>query len=561
MPHNPQDRYALLQRKVEDLERTHNDGKKIHRAEIERLKQELARSQKLQTEHGERAEKLKAQNTLLETRVQELKKSSAADHAELRELRLKLKALQQPSELKKAREKDRAIAELSSSLALERKKREAVEVDLENLKSSAEAERTSLQAELGTLNSEAATSLDQLEQYRALAGRITEEYAHLAAHSVPRATFNKLKHENGVLQMRNWRLDRRLANSQDQITVLVELVRQKRDENALLSRYLGDLDEECEFYRLSSGRLSEGSISSDPLGDAIGSAIQEDLRANLSAALLQHALTTSLAEAYRLLCEQAILGCALGAVELKEEKLVSSDLRHQVSDLKSAQESIRAEQELAAQQHAQLAIRNAELEQNARLGVERAERAEIASIGGRRTIQQLTETIKMGRMTEEGLRGDIASLTASVAESEQFQAAYYSLSDEVKSLIARKELAEGEAEKLSKFNAEILGHHNPAQKIMYVDRVRRELAETKHRLALTTVDLQSATLKNTQLTDELEMYIAVPLDEKPRTAVTRIVRPPLVSTLNRSTEKFSPVEPGRWTASTTERFKDFAYTI
>jgi hypothetical protein len=47
-------------------------------------------------------------------------------------------------------------------------------------------------------------------------------------------------------------------------------------------------------------------------------------------------------------------------------------------------------------------------------------------------------------------------------------------------LVDRNDLAEDEAERLSKFNAEILGHNNPAQRIMYVDRVRRELAETKH---------------------------------------------------------------------------------
>lgn len=43
----------------------------------------------------------------------------------------------------------------------------------------------------------------------------------------------------------------------------------------------------------------------------------------------------------------------------------------------------------------------------------------------------------------------------------------------------RNDLAEDEAERLSAFNAEILGHRNPAQRIMYVDRIRRELAETK----------------------------------------------------------------------------------
>jgi hypothetical protein len=47
-------------------------------------------------------------------------------------------------------------------------------------------------------------------------------------------------------------------------------------------------------------------------------------------------------------------------------------------------------------------------------------------------------------------------------------------------LAARNQLAESEANRLSQFNAEILGHNNPAQRIVYLDRVRRELADTKH---------------------------------------------------------------------------------
>lgn len=71
-------------------------------------------------------------------------------------------------------------------------------------------------------------------------------------------------------------------------------------------------------------------------------------------------------------------------------------------------------------------------------------------------------------------------MTAELTDAERYQEAYYSLSDEVGSLVARNQLAEDEAQRLSKFNAEILGHNNPAQRIMYVDRIRRELAEAKH---------------------------------------------------------------------------------
>jgi hypothetical protein len=70
-------------------------------------------------------------------------------------------------------------------------------------------------------------------------------------------------------------------------------------------------------------------------------------------------------------------------------------------------------------------------------------------------------------------------ITAELADAERYQDAYYNIVDEVGKLVTRNALAEEEADKLSKFNAEILGHNNPAQKIMYVDRIRRELAETK----------------------------------------------------------------------------------
>lgn len=71
-------------------------------------------------------------------------------------------------------------------------------------------------------------------------------------------------------------------------------------------------------------------------------------------------------------------------------------------------------------------------------------------------------------------------LTTELTDAERYQEAYYTILDEVGSLVARNALAEDEAERLSKFNAEIIGHNNPAQRIVYVDRIRRELAETKH---------------------------------------------------------------------------------
>jgi hypothetical protein len=61
----------------------------------------------------------------------------------------------------------------------------------------------------------------------------------------------------------------------------------------------------------------------------------------------------------------------------------------------------------------------------------------------------------------------------------QYQDAYSELLEEVQLLVARNTLAEEEVAQLSKFNAEIIGHHNSSQRIMYVERIRAELAETK----------------------------------------------------------------------------------
>jgi hypothetical protein len=74
---------------------------------------------------------------------------------------------------------------------------------------------------------------------------------------------------------------------------------------------------------------------------------------------------------------------------------------------------------------------------------------------------------------------DQSRLTVDLTGAERYREAYHKLLDEVGVLAARNQLAESEANRLSQFNAEILGHNNPAQRIVYLDRVRRELAETK----------------------------------------------------------------------------------
>lgn len=130
-------------------------------------------------------------------------------------------------------------------------------------------------------------------------------------------------------------------------------------------------------------------------------------------------------------------------------------------------------------------------------------------------------------------------LTSELASLEPYQDAFYQLNERVESLLARKKVAEDEAAELCQFNAQILGHHNPAQRIVYVDRIRRELAESKQRISDLVVEQERLNTHNDHIQQELDTYksVMVPPANKPKTHITRIMRPPLASmsqSMNRS---------------------------
>ena len=139
-------------------------------------------------------------------------------------------------------------------------------------------------------------------------------------------------------------------------------------------------------------------------------------------------------------------------------------------------------------------------------------------------------------------------LNLELTDASRFQDAYYKLLDETEGLLARNDLAEEEAERLSRFNAEILGHQNPAQRIVYVDRIRRELADTKQvrtavilralvlkvglqKLLVCTRERDALTASNDDLHHEIELYKSsvVPIESKPRSVFIRVSRPPLTN--------------------------------
>ncbi|KAF7975896.1 hypothetical protein HWV62_8315 [Athelia sp. TMB] len=595
------DRYTALQRKLEDLERVHADGKKEHHLELERLKAELNRSRQTVTEQADRLEKLKKTNDTLDTRLQDLKKSSATDQAEIKDLRVKLrmsehertqlaakqgevgetkKALQAAETRRKeeAREKDKKLAELEKALAGEKKKREAADAKLKEAKTKADEElkeareaakglqaqidgaqndARAAQSSLAALGGEAAhketTLLAHLEQCRATLSRVAEEYGRLAAGTVSAAEHSQLKHEHTGLQMRTWRLERKLANSEGQVVELASLIRQTKEKSVFLAAQLQDAQDAVTFY---SRTLKEVSRDAQPavLGDT---ALEGDVAA-LSADILAHRHriresgadeAVAIVDFYRLGCAQIMAFHSEADIALTEHQQFAQQQAAQLSAATAARDELASQLDAARAEHlaAQKLLANATAAVSEAQVENVATKAQIARLEGemreatvkntealrveRQIAQRASSAAQVVKMSEEGLRAEVEQLTAELTEAERYQEAYHSLVEEVGQLMDRNDLAEEEAERLSQFNAEIIGHRNPSQRIMYVDRIRRELADTKQELLLLARDRDAIAAANEELEHELGMYKSVMVHgAKPRTHITRVERPaPLAS--------------------------------
>ncbi|KAI0071475.1 hypothetical protein K474DRAFT_1693455 [Panus rudis PR-1116 ss-1] len=593
------DRYAILQRKVEELERLYNEGKKTHQAEVERFKQELSRAQRTNTEQSERLQKLQKQNDTLDSRVQELKKTNDTSQAEIKDLRAKLRVSEhertqlaskqgEASETKKAlqaldlrrreevRERDKKVADLEKALSSEKKKREALESRLAETKGKvdgevqtakatmktletelkrAKAEAQESKSALAALRAEAADTeeelLEQLEQHRVLLSRVAGEYGKLASSTISKTEYQRLKYDSATKDLRIVRLERKLANSEGQVVELAHLIRSTKNDNQLLSQQLKEAQADTFTYAsLLRDVLDERPLdhSADRQLESQLGKFADDLRDFRSS--VQQALssdTESWAELDRLRAGQLLLH---STSLLKHIDNLDAQLIAKADELSKAQTELKAStQALEVLQTEQATLRTQLAEVTANLAISQtaaerakeqleevqatakadAEKMQKTVAHEKQAAQKLAAAVSQAKVAEEGLRADIEQLTSDLAEAERYQEAYADLVEEVGALIQRNALAEEEATRLSRFNAEILGHNNPAQRIQYVDRIRRELFETKQQLLLCTRDRDAVLDENSQLRYELDMYkaVTVPLDAKPKTSITRVPRVPL----------------------------------
>ncbi|KAJ8696477.1 hypothetical protein PTI98_006344 [Pleurotus ostreatus] len=569
--------------------RLRSEERKEHEAQIEKLKQELSRIQKTVSGSSDKLEKQKKMADMYEARLHELKKAAAVDQKEIKDLKTKLRVSEHErsqlqgkqddiSEAKKAlqaldakrrednREKDKKIADLEKSLSQERKKREAAEARCQELQGKVKGEVDDLRQQLAVLEDEKQQAQASLRQqadeassreddliasltcHQVMLKKVAEEYGKLASSSVAQARYAQVRSERDARRVQVFRLERKLANSEEQVVELASLIRCAKSENALLVQQLGQADEAIYHYRTalqdhsSNDRQTFDDIQE--LCSSIDKQCQQTRQSVQAISKYQADLTTEfyvpgyheLLETYQL-AEQdlQVQRKLLDRFEVETSRMTAEcdELRCRADRLQTALAKADTERAMTSMSLAEAEVQRKALEtQLAQAEHKLNESATVHQTAinqEREAVQRLALSVQKAKLVEEGLRADLEQLTAELSEAARYQDAYYSLSEEVDSLVARSALAEDEALRLSQFNAEILGHNNPAQRVTYVDRVRQELAETKQRLLVANRDHEAAIAENTALLEELSMYksVMMPTNRKPRTNMTRLVRHPL----------------------------------
>lgn len=88
----------------------------------------------------------------------------------------------------------------------------------------------------------------RLENCKYLLSHAAEQYCQRVATTVPSSTHNELKRLYHSTQLKGWRLERKLANTEDQVQELVNLVRQINNRNDLLESHLADATHQLASY-------------------------------------------------------------------------------------------------------------------------------------------------------------------------------------------------------------------------------------------------------------------------------------------------------------------------
>ncbi|KAF8585958.1 hypothetical protein K439DRAFT_1010258 [Ramaria rubella] len=507
--------------------------------------------------------------------MKDLKKVIIADQAEIKELRLKVQnanqakhqAVSRQEEIEQLRKalhdletkhkvelqgRDSKLLQQEKALVRESEQMVAIEQQFSDLMSNTDIEAKKardrnhcLQEEVDALRravedaQRAATKAGQyLPTVQANMTRVVAEYGHLAASSIPLDKYRQTELLCTSLRLRIIRLERRLADRDALVEQLTDYCRQASEEKSMLAGLLQEIENDHHALlnnrRLDTLEQTEDTSIISSLFDAQSHVTRHNhdiLQTNLLAAEAMHSV-------YRTQFDDLLIAYAVAQRESIDYSNKVKQLMDGHDRLQTDFEALRSDYSAAQSELSSKSVQIAEVlarEQilTGRLATQQHDiaRLEDALKKESETSGRLAQASHQSKKNEERLRYEVEELVENLADVTRYKEAHADLLSEVVQLIERNELAEAEAERLGKFNAEILSHANPQQKIFYIDRIRRELADTKHQLLRSTRDCEGLVADNAALQHEVAAYksISVPIELKPRGNRVRIERPPLAS--------------------------------
>ncbi|KAF8309446.1 hypothetical protein DL93DRAFT_2085721 [Clavulina sp. PMI_390] len=457
------------------------------------------------------------------------------------ELQKKLTTLEAQHTDAKRQHKER-IAQLESGFETTRQQHRSQTEELQRIADERLAISTAAQSQVLSLESTIESSSDDrtaIQSELSTARELLRETAFMFsnASNARQSRERDLQLANTRLGLRTARLERKLADREAQVMELAHFIRHETEQRRLLTAELVDTRNELAFVRANAPLFAVADQGEDlakeelrsiecgvadlqhelldsqaALSNALSSTNQtiSTHQTSLSAQLLSslesdsHATLSLSAHVEQLLAHTTSLADQLvskddNAVQLSD---TVDTLRHDVEARKHEIEALRMEiEEVAATKEQELAERVLQAEQQARKTA-KAERTD--------EVKRLAETARRAQMGEGVLKEQVVSLEAALNDAVRVQDEHQELVKRVDILVSRNALAEDEAQYLSQFNAHLLGHSNVNQRIFYVDRLRKEMAELKQKLITAEWEREETIERNAELTRELNIYRAVP---------------------------------------------------
>jgi len=381
-----------------------------HQAETERLKQDLSRCQKTLTEQTDHIHKQKKHNDALESRIRDLKKAAITDHSEIKSLKAKAA---RDDLCKRVTDLEAQLARCHSDLRQRDERITELEKAIESEKISNEGLLAARQ-ELSDSQEDIAT---RLENCKYLLAHAAEQYCQLVATTVPSSTHNELKQLYHTTQLKGLRLERKIANIEEQVQELVNLVRQINNHNDLLESHLADANHQLASYEIM---ISE-PLSTNP--SVVPEPTQITERCDLETA--QARLHELLAIYYSLYSQKLAFACTCVDKDLTRATFLAQQYSQDLASTRASHEATTASLETVEHERSTISEELLTLKDSLTILQRTCTSLEnqIPSIkderqqlildhqieikNSRDAVQRLTSTVQKNRMAEDALRAEV----------------------------------------------------------------------------------------------------------------------------------------------------------